>query len=492
MYEEEPLWREGEWGFLQFTLHLPMEAGGLLKKVNEDYFRDHVAQVVYEAMTGMVEGGIRVSYSALRKRLRGDGHAGEVPEEFFQPVMRGPSLPGRAEELARMLGESLERRRKAESVPERLRPVWTCGDRALETMEAASSCLRGFTWLWPGWLARGVVTLAASKSGDGKSALALELARRVASGSSLCGSSLCRGGPMCPPFSLSSSADAKTKEEEKQQEGPHMGGPLQEEEEERVIYVETEASEAVLRDRVKRWSVPEERLLVFTSRCSGGAMADVCLSDPAQLDALHEAAMETHPALVIVDSLSGAHLRDENSSRMRGIMMSLARLARNASCAVLVLHHLHKRPARDGRPAALDCLRGSTAIAQFARCVWTIDRPDPTGPRRRLSQVKNNLACCPDALGFEVREDGVVFGPPPPQERVRATVVQRASQWLSEVLKEGTLPGPELFRQAGECGFSKKSIYRAGEELGAVKSRNGETGHWIWRIPDSGAVPGTA
>jgi putative DNA primase/helicase len=364
-------------------------------------------------------------------------------------------------------------------------------------MEAASSCLHRLTWLWPGWLARGVVTLAASKSGDGKSALALELARRVASGSSLCSSSLCRGGPMCPPFSLSSSADAKTKEEEKQQEGPpladargkHMGGPLQKTE--RVIYVETEASEAVLRERVERWSVPEERLLVFTSRTAGGAMADVCLSDPAQLDALHEAAMETHPALVIVDSLSGAHVRDENSSRMRGIMMSLARLARNASCAVLVLHHLRKRPVRDGRPVALDCLRGSTAIAQFARCVWTIDRPDPTGPRRRLSQVKNNLAPCPEAVGFEVREDGVVFGPPPP-EAVRSTVVERASEWLAGVLQEGALPGPELFRQAGECGFSRTAVYQAGLMLGAVKSMNAEVGHWMWRIPSSGAVPETA
>ncbi len=149
-----------------------------------------------------------------------------------------------------------------------------------------------------------------------------------------------------------------------------MGGPLHEERK-TVILVDTEASEAILRRRVREWTVPTERLCVFASAGPAAGMVGLALDEAEDWRRLQSAVMATRPALVIVDSLSGAHAMDENSSRMRLLLLKLARLARDSRAALLVVHHLRKRSrsesrrrdaraparklhARPGRPLRLD------------------------------------------------------------------------------------------------------------------------------------------
>src|SRR5262245_32618541 len=53
------------------------------------------------------------------------------------------------------------------------------------TPPISAIALRTFTWLWPGWLARGILTLLDGDPGLGKSTLAIELATHISRGTNV-------------------------------------------------------------------------------------------------------------------------------------------------------------------------------------------------------------------------------------------------------------------------------------------------------------------
>src|SRR5436190_4974043 len=61
------------------------------------------------------------------------------------------------------------------------------------TPPISATALRTFTWLQPGWLARGVLTLLDGDPGLGKSTLAIELAAHISRGTTV------RVPPPVPP-----------------------------------------------------------------------------------------------------------------------------------------------------------------------------------------------------------------------------------------------------------------------------------------------------
>jgi KaiC/GvpD/RAD55 family RecA-like ATPase len=346
----------------------------------------------------------------------------------------------------------------------------TDDDVTLHDFASVEKSLPEVTWLWEGWLPRGLVTVLASSPGEGKSALALEVARRVVS---------CVGGDPCvPPVSSSQQPRNEEGPPLADARGKHMGGPLQE----KVILVDTEASEAILRRRVREWSIPKERLCVFASAGPVAGMVGLSIDEAEDWRRLESAVIAARPALVIVDSLSGAHAMDENSSRMRFLLLKLARLARDSQAAFLVVHHLRKRSRSEPDAATLERLRGSSTLAQVARCVWTIDRPDPNDPRRRLSQVKNNLVALAPPIGFTIGPTGLTFCDAPKGPR-GTTQAAQAAEFVERLLADGPLPVCQIWQQTDECGFSRKSVFQGSHLLGVVKSRREPTGPWVWDLP---------
>ncbi len=174
----------------------------------------------------------------------------------------------------------------------------------------------------------------------------------------------------------------------------------------------------------------------------------------------------------------------ENSSQLRGLLLKLARLARDSSAAVLVVHHLRKRSPLEPDDVTLDRIRGSGVIAQFARCIWALDRPDPRDPRRRLAQIKNNLAPFSPALGFTVEATGVTFSETAPQRRPRGQTAQ-AVEFLAALLAEGSMMMRDVTKAMREAGFNDNNIRNAAEEIGVVRKRQGFAGTWRWSLPRS-------
>ena len=53
---------------------------------------------------------------------------------------------------------------------------------AFASLDQLSAGIPPVSWLWPGWIPRGMITLLCAAPGAGKSYLALDLARRLIAG----------------------------------------------------------------------------------------------------------------------------------------------------------------------------------------------------------------------------------------------------------------------------------------------------------------------
>ena len=467
-----------EWLFIEAVLHAQKEAYRLCGLVKLHDFTDVSAGVVFIAARELKNTGKPVSESAVRQVLDSPGHRPRVDPEVFKRRTPDAELVPLADRAALQLVAMGRTRRDLEEKRTKanlLTNVYRVSDFA-----SVEQSLPKIEWLWDGWLARGIVSVLASSPGEGKSAIALEIARRVMGSSSA-------GGDSCV---LPASAVVE--------DGPHIGGPLQEENQEGghtgpplqettrpegrdVLFVDTEAAEAILRQRVTGWSLPKDRLKVFAMTDPVEGIIHLALDNASDFERIVGAVRELRPPLVVIDSLSGGHAMEENSAKLRGLLLKITMLARNSRSAFLVVHHLRKRARGEPDTASLDRLRGSSTIAQFARIIWAIDRPDPSDPRRRLFQVKNNLVAWPKPVGFTISDKGLAFTEAPSKPQGR-TWAEQAVTFIQELLRERPISAAEVFRQATQCGYSRYMIYRASERLGVIKCKQG-LGVWVWRLP---------
>jgi len=319
-------------------------------------------------------------------------------------------------------------------------------------LEAVLSATR---WHWPLWLPIGFLTLLAGEAGVGKTFVALWLA-----------ACLLRGRPWPD-----------------ETDGPDGQGS--------IVWVDTEASQALLAERVACWALPAERILLPTLT-PGDPVADVQLDTEEGWLALQTLVAAERPRLVVVDSLRGAHRGDENSSEMVTLMTRLAALARDRRCAVLAAHHLRKRNEfEDGSEVTLDRLRGSSAIGALGRVVLAVDTPDATQKDvRRLAVIKSNLGKYPEPLGFRVAEDGLAFcdAPAKPTPETRTG---RAAEFLRAALTDGPVLIDDLIKDAKEAGIAERTLRRAKDGLLIVarKEDGVRHGRWLWGLPAHREAP---
>ena len=145
-------------------------------------------------------------------------------------------------------------------------------------------------WDWQDWLPRGLLTILASESGIGKSALILRVAHTYIDGM---------------PWPDGSAYKGK------------VGS---------VLWCESEAAQAINLQRAQAWGIPLDRLKtpIFEN-----ALDDFKLDDAFHKGALAFAAMQDDIRLVIIDSLSGADSRVEKSTEDASNVKWLAELARD-------------------------------------------------------------------------------------------------------------------------------------------------------------------
>lgn len=308
-----------------------------------------------------------------------------------------------------------------------------------------AAMLGPITWSWRGWLPDGLLTIVAAEPGVGKSALCLRIAQ------TLIGNRI-----DWPDGTL------------------YEGGPG------RVVWAESESGQAINLERAKAWGLDTDRIIQ-----PGRPLDDFRLDDPEKWQALHDLAFLPDVRAVIIDSLRGANSRNENDSDVIGLIMRLAELARDCNKPILLTHHLRKRGLLDGPDGpGLDRLRGSSAIVQPARVVWTLDTPDPQDKEtRRLAQAKNNLARAPQALGLTISERGVVFVDAP-QAPKTVSQQEAAINFLLALLADEAMPAEEVKEQAQLAGHSARTIERAKTKIGIVSlKKGGGGGPWYWGLP---------
>jgi putative DNA primase/helicase len=299
-------------------------------------------------------------------------------------------------------------------------------------------------WQWNQWLASGILAMIASESGEGKSAIALRIAQSFLQG---------KPWPDGTPFT---------------------GEPG------KVLWCETEAGHAVNLERALAWDLPLGRIVSPLD----DPLHDVMLDNPDHFDALKRAAARDDVRFIVIDSLTGAHNKNERSSDdMFPVVKSLASLAQRISKPILLVHHLRKRSIFDSLDVTLDRVRGSSAIVQATRLVWAISRPDLTDDEeKKLHVIKSNIARFPEALGFRIEKSGITFGDPPARPESQS-VLEQAVDFLTDRLSQGRVLSTKLYAEADSIGISESTLRRAKKQLG-IKCKK-EDGPWYWKLPET-------
>ncbi len=294
-------------------------------------------------------------------------------------------------------------------------------------------------WLWPGRLARGMLTLLDGDPGVGKSLISLQIAAQLTT-----------------PLMLLPGI----------QEMPQARH--------NVIIASAEDDFA---------SVIKPRLI------AARAHLECCfLVGPRQwaglrdTDQLRRFIRRYRASLVVLDPLLSWMPYQANTSSFTDVHLSLKKLADAAAstgAAVLMLRHLRKSGAANPLYRGL----GSIGLIGMARMALLAAR-DPANPRQCvLASTKSNLTYLPASCAYRVYGQNAQtiewLGPSPQGAENLIQVshympLEEACIWLQKRLNAGVVPSRQLLKEASMFGFSRSTIFRAKQTLGVRSAYLGE------------------
>jgi putative DNA primase/helicase len=251
-------------------------------------------------------------------------------------------------------------------------------------------------------------------------------------------------------------------------------------------------------------------LVRFVSIATGEGDEDG-IAIPDDVPELEQRVWELGANLLVIDPLV-AHLPGEiDSHRDQSVRRALAplyRLAKNCSCAVVVVH-LNKSMGAN----PLLRIGGSVGFGNAARSVLLLDRDpdDPDGDkgqRRVLAHVKSNLSSLAPSLLYRVAP--IVLpaeGTAPMVETSRLellgesehngaallsvgneeerTAIEEAVGFLRDFLADGTRQRTgDIYKQANSLRISDSTLKRAARRLGVKKTKADFHGGWEWWLAE--------
>jgi hypothetical protein len=299
---------------------------------------------------------------------------------------------------------------------------------AVATMADIAQILATQLWLWPGWLAMGVLNVVAADPGVGKTRFALDLARR-----------LWHGEPW--PDGQPNDRPPGTK----------------------TLWVLGDRNFAEVLQAVHDFGLPEEALAL-------GAPAEdptggLDLDDPENLQELAQHIRATAPAIVVIDTVGMVTARNLcRTESARAFFAPLIEIATETEVALLGLTHLSVQKEALGR-----------RIDEKARMLIKLTHPDPDDPNRRKLWVDKTAAILPPALGVTMASAGNTYDPNPPtpiapgdrRPAKSTSKLDACAVWLAAMLRSGPARLGDLRRAAEEIGFSIGTLYAARGAVGA-------------------------
>jgi hypothetical protein len=312
------------------------------------------------------------------------------------------------------------------------------------------------SWLWPGRLAVGKLTLLVGDPGLGKSWVTLDIAARLSAGRAWPDGALA-----VPPQS--------------------------------VLLVSAEDGLAdTVRPRLDALGADPSRVHHLNGVREGDRERAVQLADTSAFESAIE---QTGARAVIVDPVS-AYLGKTDSHRdsdVRGLLAPLAAIAERRGVALLGVMHLSKGTQR---PAIYRTI-GSIAFTAAARIVIAV-AADPEDNRRRIvAPIKSNVSAPPPALAFSLQMGQLVWEPDPVSDAdvnrllsgstagTKAKNAHPVDAWLRDALADGPVAMRDLERQAEALGISWRTVERAKERLDLNVKPLGFRGPWYWSLNET-------
>ncbi len=343
--------------------------------------------------------------------------------------------------------------------------------RQLDVRCAADITPERVTWLWPGRIPAGKLTLLIGDPGMGKSLLTLDIIARVTTGK---------------PWP----------------DGGHapLGGAL-------VLSAEDAAEDTIV-PRLSQLGADLARVFIINARRDG--TAPNLSKDLAELKALIQ---EKDIRLVVFDPLS-AYLGGTDSwkdAEVRSLLGPVAAMATETGVTIIGLLHLTKDTQRKAIHRAL----GSIAFSAAPRAVFTVamdSKGDPADltARRFFAPVKLNLAVKPPTLAFTLTAaapdapPALVWDPTPVAgvdvDRLLSSPVsgddheerRDAEDFLRELLADRPVLAVDVVKAARQNSIAERTLRRAKSKLGVKSTHEGQPGKpgpWSWYLPETANTP---
>jgi archaellum biogenesis ATPase FlaH len=308
--------------------------------------------------------------------------------------------------------------------------------------QIGESC-RDVEWVWQNYIAKGFLTMLAGYSGVGKSFLLLRL----------CG---------CITENWS-----------------FPDGSYYQDERGSVLWAEGEAAQKLNFSRGMKMGLDLSRFLFPFD----DPFVDYDMEKIEHNQKLADFLYHPEVKILVIDSLSGVHNNDENSSDMNRNIKFLAKLAQETNKPIVITHHLKKKSVNDEKEITLERVRGSSAIVQNTRLVIGIDTPERDQNYKRVKVLKSNLSEIPEPFAFRITDGQVNFMP---YTKTHESKSQRdqAKEYLETSLEDGPRKANELITGAETQGIAKRTLLYAKKELGIRSERVGSSnGYFQWILP---------
>lgn len=350
------------------------------------------------------------------------------------------------------------------------------GTRIAEVKRLSEVRPKPIEWFWPGWIAKGALTMIVGDPGVGKSQCTSDLAARASRG----------------------------KHFPDEPKPPHRRAV-------NVILLNAEdATESVIAPRLKAAGADPEHVFVLDSVKrvrEDGSSTEVEFSLSEDIATLDRLISEIgNVGIVIIDPVSAylGKVDSHNNSEVRSVLAPLSRLAEKHNVAVVCVSHLNK----GGDAKAIYRITGSLAFGAAARAVVVVgpNPEDATGKEKVFCQAKSNLSKLQPAITFSVEDVHLpiesvqtskirwehidphlnaktVLGGGDGKERPSAR--KECEEWLEELLMTKNVAGHDVKSAAENLGFSEATLRRAAKAIGVTMLPGKFQGAWVWSLPSS-------
>jgi hypothetical protein len=328
-------------------------------------------------------------------------------------------------------------------------------------------------WIWPSWLASGLLTILGGYGGDGKSTLLMSLVATLSRGGVLPDG---RRAPVVNTLILSAEDDPQY----------------------------------AIKPRLEAHRAEMDRITLLKGAEGAGCRTE-WFSIRRDIEVMREVIHAEGIGPVIIDPLSSYMPKADRNSEgdVKDALMPLQVLMEETRVGVIGVMHVGKS---DTQRRAQQRLLGSTAFTALARSVWMVhDLPDEhqpdqdgdivtVGKRKALGIVKSNYAIAPPSLSFSRPLDGALawHGQSPvnieecftEDAKKAAPRTTEAVEWLADFLKGGSRYANEVNDAAEDEDISGGTLRIAKRRLRIdVYKETGLGGRWLWKLPNCPGTP---